>query len=155
MLFLQVGFSEILGFQDLMHFQDYLERKEDAVEVVVITEDDDNAESSWLQKRHVDKHISDFMPVIDPVNNVLHPNEINTAGNSHAKFETRKGTSPSSSILDMVHMIYIKMKIEEISADKTYAVVNLGDRTFILTLRLAYYKNHKDLLRISNALKPM
>ena len=95
------------------------------------------------------------MPVIDPVDNVLHPNESNTAGNSRAKRETRKGAKPSSCVLDMVHMIYIKMKIEEISADKTYAVVNLGDRTFILTLRLVYYKNHKDLLRISKALKPM
>ena len=135
MLYLQVGFSEILGFQDLMHFQDYLERKEDAIEVVVITEDDDNAESSWLQKRHVDKHISDFMPVIDPVDNVLHPNENNTAGNSRAQFETKKGTSPSSSVLDMVHMIYIKMKIEEISADKTYIIANLGAKNFIFTLR--------------------
>ena len=75
------------------------------------------------------------MPVIDPVDNVLHPNENNTAGNSRAKFEKRKGEPPSSSVLDMVHMIYIKMKIEEISADKTYIIVNLGDRTFILTLR--------------------
>merc|ERR1719259_1603295 len=114
--------------------QDYLERKEDAVEVVVITEDDDNTESSWLQKRHVDKHISDFMPVIDPVDNVLHSNERNTAGNSRAKFEKKKGESPSSSVLDMVHMIYIKMKIEEISADKTYIIVHLGAKNFIPTL---------------------
>ena len=110
-------------------------RKEDAAEVVIITDEDDNAESTWLQKRHVDQHISDFMPVIDPVNNVLHPNESNTAGNSHAKFETKKGGSPSSSVLDMVHMIYIKMKIEEISADKTYIIANLGAKNFILTLR--------------------
>ena len=83
------------------------------------------------------------MPVIDPVDNVLHLNENNTAGNSRAKFETRKGESPSSCVLDMVHMIYIKMKIKEISADKTYIIVHLGAKIFILTLRLAYYKNHK------------
>ena len=97
MLYLQVGFSEILGFQDLMHFQDYLERKEDAVDVIVITEDDENAESSWLQKRHVDNHIKDFLPAIDTVPNdtVLHPNENNTAGNSRAKFETKSATNAS------------------------------------------------------------
>ena len=67
--------------------------------------------------------------------------------------ETRKGEKPSSCVLDMVHMIYIKMKIEEISADKTYIIVNLEAKNFILTLRLAYYryKNHKDLLGISKA----
>merc|ERR1712064_78628 len=114
--------------------QDYIERKEDAVEVVIITDDDDNAESTWLQRRHVDKHISDFMPVIDPLDNVLHEPENMNAGKSHAEFETKKGESPSSSVLDLVHMIYIKMKMEEISVNKTYIIVKLGDKTFILTL---------------------
>ena len=55
------------------------------------------------------------------------------------KRETKKGQSPSSSVLDMVNMIfYIKMKIKEISAEKTYIIVDLGARNFILTLRLAY-----------------
>ena len=30
------------------------------------------------------------MPVIDPVENVLHPNESNTAGNSHAKRDKKR-----------------------------------------------------------------
>ena len=93
------------------------------------------------------------MPVIDPLDNVLHEPENMNAGNSHAKFEIKKGESPSSSVLDMVNMIFIKMKIEEISADKTYIIVNLGAKNFILTLRLAYYKNHWDLLGISKVLK--
>jgi len=62
-------------------------------------------------------------------------------GNPRAKKrETKKGQSPSSSVLDMVNMIfmYIKMKIKEISAGQTYIIVDLGARNFIFTLRLAY-----------------
>ena len=36
--------------------------------------------------------------------------------------------------MDIVLMVHVKMEIGEISTDKTYVIVNLGDKKFILTL---------------------
>ena len=111
-------------------------RKDDAVGVIVITENDDYAESTWLQKQHVDNHISSFMPANEQQDDVVHEDEDNAgAGNFRGKFKTKEGSSPSTSVMDIVIMAHIKMEIKEISKDKTYVIVNLGDKKFILTLR--------------------
>ena len=110
-------------------------RKDDADGVIVITENDDSAESTWLQKQHVDKHISAFMPSNEQQDYVMHGGESNTAGNFRGKFKTKEGSSPSTSVMDIVHMAHVKMEIGEISTDSTYVIVNLGDKKFILTLR--------------------
>ena len=117
--------------------------KDDAVGVIVITENDDSAESTWLQKEHVDKHLTNFLPVNDTVLHRIEGNESNTAGNFRGNFKTKEGSSPSTSVMDIVLMAHVKMEIGEISPDKTYVIVNLGDKKFILTLRLVY-----ELLRI-------
>ena len=104
--------------------------------MVIITENDDSAETTWLQKRHAEKNIRDFMPVYEPLDYLMHANEDNTAGNIRGNFKMKEGASPSSSVLDMVHMVYVKMEIGEISPDRIYVIVNIGDKIFILTLRL-------------------
>ena len=38
-------------------------------------------------------------------------------------------------LMDIVLMVHVKMEIGEISTDRTYVIVNLGDKKFIFTLR--------------------
>ena len=78
------------------------------------------------------------MSANEPEDYVLHRNEgteSNTAGNFRGNFKTKEGSSPSTSVIDIVHMADVKMEIGEISPDRTYVIVNLGDKKFILTLR--------------------
>lgn len=87
---------------------------------------------------HVDKHLTVLMPVNDQIDYVLHRNEgteSNTAGNFRGNFKTKEGSSPSTTVMDIVHMAHVKMEIGEISTDRTYVIVNLGFKKFILTLR--------------------
>lgn len=116
--------------------QDYLDRKEDADEVIIITDDEKRAVSTWFQNTHANNHINDIMLSTAAADNVSHDSESNIdGGNLHAKKRvTKKGQSPSSIVLDMVNMIFKKIEIKEVSAEKTYIIVHLGARNFILTL---------------------
>ena len=57
--------------------------------MVIITENDDSAETTWLQKRHAEKNIRDFMPVYEPLDYLMHANEDNTAGNIRGNFKMK------------------------------------------------------------------
>ena len=102
---------------------------------VTITGEDDMIVASWWMKRHVDKHIRDFMQGHDEMEFVLHGEEINVAGNLYGNFKKKEGGDPKSIVRNMATLIDIKIKLEELSDDKIYVIVEFNGQIFITTIR--------------------
>ena len=91
--------------------------------------------ASWWMKRHVDKHIRDFMQGHDEMEFVLHGEESNVAGNLYGNFKKKEGGDPKSIVRNMATLIDIKIKLEELSDDKIYVIVEFDGQIFITTIR--------------------
>ena len=102
---------------------------------VTITGEDDMIVASWWMKRHVDKHIRDFMQGHDEMEFVLHGEESNVAGNLYGNFKKKEGGDPKSVVSNMATLIDIKIKLEELSDDKIYVIVEFDGQIFITTIR--------------------
>ena len=100
-------------------------------------------------KKHANKHIRDLQgdDEMDDIHDDIHGgirddgnNDGNngsdgTAGNLYGNFKKKEGEDPLSIVRNMANLIDIKIKLEELSDDKTYVIVEFNGEIFITTMR--------------------
>ena len=116
-------------------FKDYGQRNETPNGVVEVTDDDDMIDVTWWMKKHADKHIFDLMHGHDEMDYLLHDDSNNVAGNLYGNFKKKEGADPKSIVRNMATLIDIKIKLEELSDDKIYVIVEFDGQIFITTIR--------------------
>ena len=97
---------------------------------------------TWYMLRHVNTHIYDLLQGDDQTDVGLHVEERNVAGRLHGQFKAKEGADPKSIVRNMANFIHIKIKLEELSDDNVYVIVEctkllnaINCETFITTMR--------------------
>jgi len=114
--------------------QDYGQRNDTPNGVVEITDDDDMIDASWWMKKHVGKHILSLLQGDEPMDQILHDDGNNVAGNMYGKNKKREGADPKSIVRSMANLVDIKIKLGELSNDNVYLIVEFNGDIFIITI---------------------
>ena len=95
-------------------------------------------------KKHVDNFIHALLQRDDQMETLVdaHGQESNVAGRLHGHFKPKEGADPKSIVRNMANFIDIKIKLEELSDDNVYVIVEckkllntINCETFITTMR--------------------
>jgi len=137
--------------------QDYGQRNDTPSGVVEISNDDDMISHTWYMLRHVNTHIYDLLQGDDQTDVGLHVEERNVAGRLHGQFKAKEGADPKSIVRNMANFIHIKIKLEELSDDNVYVIVEctkllnaINCETFITTM-----SDSETLQDVKNKIMPM
>ena len=92
-------------------------------------------DASWWMKKHVGKHILSLLQGDEPMDQILHDDGNNVAGNMYGKNKKREGADPKSIVRSMANLVDIKIKLGELSNDNVYLIVESNGGIFIITIR--------------------
>jgi hypothetical protein len=139
--------------------QDYGQRNDTPNGVVEISNDDDMISESWYMKKHVDHFIHALLQRDDQMETLVdaHGQESNVAGRLYGHFKPKEGADPKSIVRNMANFIDIKIKLEELSDDNVYVIVEckkllntINCETFITTM-----SDSETLQDVKNKIMPM